>query len=147
LAAKTLSGGFSLTPENANTMKGDTTLEAAERYGSIPAHIRVKEQSNYTWQIYVDGPKTLHPDVSYSFQGDQPAGRIKFVAAGSSPGHDVKPTGMTVGEPNRNWHIKSFESRDLGEIKIPEAGYYTISLEIQPEDEPIDFQWLWLDEQ
>ena len=146
LASKTLSGGFSLTPENANMMKGDTTLVAAERYGSIPAHIQVKEQSNYTWQIYVDGPKTLHPDVSYSFQGDQPAGRIKFVAAGSSLVHDVKPTGMTVGEPNRDWHIKSFESHDLGDIKIPEAGYYTISLEIQPEDEPIDFQWLWLDE-
>ena len=146
LVAKTLSGGYSLTPENANAMKGDTAVVPAKRNGSIPAHIQVKEKSVYTWQIYVDGPKTLQADVSYSFQSDKPASRVIFTAADSSLEHEVKPTGMTVGEPNSDWHIKSFESRDLGKIKFPEAGYYDISVEIQPEREPFGFQWLWLEE-
>jgi len=147
LASKTLSGGFSLKPGNASGKDGDTILIPAQRRGSIPSHVQVQQNSRYTWKIYVNGPKTLQADVSYSFQGDHASGRIQVVAAGSSLEHEMKPTGMTVGEPNRDWHIKSFESRDLGMIKIPEAGYYNISLEFDPENEPIDFQWLWLEEQ
>ncbi|MFP4622482.1 MAG: alpha-L-fucosidase [Bacteroidales bacterium] len=146
LAAKNLSGGFSLTPENANKLEGDTTVDPAQKRGSIPPHVQVKHKSRYSWQIYVDGPKTLKADVSCSFQGNQSAGTIKVTSADSMVQHKVKPTGMTVGEPNSDWHIKSFESQDLGKIKLPEAGYYNISLEIEPEDEPIDFQWLWLEE-
>ena len=147
LASKTLSGGFSLKPGNASGKDGDTTLIPTQKRGSIPSHVQVEQKSRYTWKIYVNGPKTLQADVSYSFQGDHASGRIQVVAAGSSLEHEMKPTGMTVGEPNREWHIKSFESQDLGVIKIPEAGYYNIFLKFDPEDEPIDFQWLWLEEQ
>ena len=146
LVARTISGGFSLTPDNAGSMEGETTVMPAKKRGSIPAHLRIQEKSLFNWRIYVNEPKTLQADVSCSFQGERPAGRIKFAAAGSSVEHEVKPTGMTVGEPNSDWHIKSFESQDLGKINFPEAGFYDISLKIDPEDEPIDFQWLWLKE-
>jgi hypothetical protein len=55
---------------------------------------------------------------------------------------------MFVTEPNRNWHVDSYNSHRTGKLEFPEPGYYDIVLELDPErKERINFQWLWLGEQ
>jgi alpha-L-fucosidase len=147
LVGKSLYGGYSLTPRNAISSEGSTTVFPTSRRGSVPAHVTVSEKSFYRWRIYLDKPAMLHADLSYAFQGDNGKGLLKVKSEAGKLSARVKFTGQTVGEPNSNWHIESFNSHPLGSLGFPEPGLYDISLEIDPgKNEEIGFQWLWLQE-
>ncbi len=147
LVAQSVYSGYSLNPSNTTKMEGDTEIEKPQRFGSVPAHIIVKEKSTYQWRVYIEKAKTVQVDVSYNFKGEKGAGNLSVKAAGILINQEVQPTGLTVGEPNSDWHIHSFNSHRVGEISFKESGYYDITLELNPaKNEPIDFQWLWLNE-
>jgi len=60
LAAKTVPGGYSLTPGNFIEAKGNTLYKAKSgRWGSIPGHIVVNKKSKYIWRIFVEEPMTM----------------------------------------------------------------------------------------
>ncbi len=145
LVARSVYGGFSLTPGHVLESVGNTKLEAPDRRGTVPAHIRITEKSSYRWRIYVEKPTRLYTDVSYSFQGQEGRGSLSVHSRAGSLQADFSPTGMFVGEPNRDWQIESFNAHRLGQLEFPEAGYYDIHLEISPPaEEVVKFQWLWL---
>ena len=147
LVAQRIFGGFAMTPAEAIHREGDTGIFPASRRGTVPAHIEVSEKSIYRWSIYLEKPTTLVADVSYSFQGQEGKSRLKVISGDNTLSAPVKPTGQTVGEPNSNWHIDNFNSHRLGQLSFREAGYHTISLEVDPaKGEKIKFQWLWMEE-
>jgi hypothetical protein len=42
--------------------------------------------------------------------------------------------------------VGNFKSHTIGEIKITEAGYYDVQLELNAgEKSPVGFQWVWLE--
>jgi len=146
LAAQSVYGGFSLKPSNTISLDGDTYVEPADRFGSVPAHIKVSKKSTYRWRIYIDSPISLFTDVSYNFQGEKGKGTITVKSAGNILSVPVQPTGRYVGEPNQEWQIDSFNSHRIGKLEFSGPGYYEIELEVAPEkNEKIDFQWLWLE--
>jgi alpha-L-fucosidase len=145
LVAKTVDGGYSLKNNNTMSSQGDIEIKNSERRGTVPAHIVVKQQYEGKWKIFIDQAGTYSIDVSYSFQGEKPSGKISIQAANSSMEHDVTPTGLTVGEPNRDWHIDDFEAYHIGTIRFPETGLYEIILDVNAKrNNPIKFQWLWI---
>lgn len=145
LVAKTVDGGYSLLPSNQKPAEDFFIMERAGRYGTIPAHVVVKSEKSFGWKIYIDEPGEKTIDVSYSFQTDNSTGKLVVNAAGSSLSHKVSPTGLTVGEPNQNWHIDNFSSHRIGKIDFPEKGFYDIGLTVQPgENEEVKFQWIWI---
>jgi alpha-L-fucosidase len=147
LAAKSVYGGFSLKPSNAVSLDGDSYVEHADRFGSVPAHIKVRKNSTYRWRIYMDKPGNFFCDVSYSYQGKPGKGLVTVRSAGRTLSEQVQPTGRYVGEPNREWHIDSFISHRTGKLEFTGPGYYELELEVSPDtNESIDFQWLWLEE-
>jgi len=147
LTAQSVYGGYALNPARANEQKGTTTFSPPTRRGTVPAHIKVKEKSSYSWRIYVDGPMTLNADVSYAFQGEKAKGTVTVSSKAGKLKSTFQTTGLFVGEPNAGWEIESFNSHRLGKLEFTEAGYYDISLEIDPhKGENIAFQWLWLGE-
>ena len=146
LAAQSVYGGFSLKPSNTIGLDGDTYVEPADRFGSVPAHIKVSKKSTYRWRIYIDSPISLFTDVSYNFQGENGKGTITVKSEGNILSVPVLPTGRYVGEPNQEWQIDSFNSHRIGKLEFSGPGYYEIELEVAPEkNEKIDFQWLWLE--
>ena len=148
LVAQSVYGGYSMIPANALGLTGNTVVKAPSRRGTVPGHIMVSEKSNYRWRMYVYRPMTMYADVSYSFQGEEGKGTLYVESQAGSLKARFKPTGMTVGEPNSNWQIESFNSHRLGQLEFPRAGYYDISLEIAPRrGEQAGFQWLWLGEE
>jgi alpha-L-fucosidase len=74
------------------------------------------------WKIYVDEPGNKTVDVSYSFQGENPKGKLRISSAKTVLNMKLKPTGETVGEPNSDWVIDNFKSYRLGKIYFPEKG-------------------------
>jgi len=145
LVAQSVYGGFSLSPGRAIESAGNGKVEAPERRGTVPAHIRITEKSSYRWRIFVEKPMHLHADVSYSFQGQEGKGSLTLDSQAGSLQATFRPTGMFVGEPNRDWQIESFNAHRLGQLEFPEAGYYDIHLEvIPPVGEEVNFQWLWM---
>ncbi len=145
LAARSVYGGFSLIPSNTSSMDGNTNVEPAERFGSVPSHIKVSKKSTYGWRIYIDRPMSVFTDVSYSYQGKLGEGSVKVKSAGVVHSEPVQPTGRYVGEPQKEWQIDSFNSHRIGKLEFSQSGYYDITLEIDPaKNETIDFQWLWL---
>lgn len=148
LVARSLSGGFSLTPKNWTSSNGDNTLKKAERRGSIPAHVPVKNKSAYQWQLFIDEPGTYKIDASYSFQGKKTNGKILVSTKGITLDHQVQPTGKTVGEPRADWVIDSFNATSLGNINFASPGFYGINVEISPgKGDEIKFQWIWLEKE
>ena len=145
LVAITIDGGFSLRQNNVISEEGDRILQKYQRRGTVPEHIEVPKSYQSSWKIFVNKPGQMDLDVSYSFQGEKPAGNISIEVAGKKLRHDVSPTGLTVGEPNQNWHIDNFKSHRLGTINFPKAGIYEISMNVKAGKEPIKFQWLWLE--
>lgn len=146
LVAITVDGGYSLTPANLISEVGDRTAKGVDRRGTVPAHVLIEESYQSTWKIYVDKPGPKQIDVSYSFQGEKPKGAISVRASKATLKHEVAPTGLTVGEPNRNYHIDNFKSNKLGSIDFPEKGIYEIILEVEAKnDNAIKFQWLWVE--
>lgn len=147
LVAKTVSGGYSLTPLNAISASGNTTRKSKDVGGTIPAYVLIKEKVVYTWRIYVDQPLTLRADASYSFQEKVGNGEIKLILNNTELIHKIMPTGKTVGEPNENWVVPNFKSNSLGKIKLDKPGYYTITSEINPKrNNELQLNWLWLEE-
>lgn len=148
LTAQTVYGGYSLLPEKATNSSGNTHIEKAKRFGSVPRHVKVTRKSNYQWRIYVDEPCTKFADVSYNFQGKIAKGTVTVKVDHTVIKQTIQPTGRTVGEPNQNWQIDCYKSHRIGKFKFPKAGYYDISLEINPaKNEETGFQWLWLGNQ
>ena len=145
LVAKTVDGGYALMQQNSASEEGERILKSYDKGGTVPPHCVVQDTYQSTWKIYVDQPGELIVDVSYSFQGEKPNGTIKVKASDSELKLNVSPTELTVGEPNRNWHIDNFTSHRLGTINFPKAGIYEISMDIDAKkDKAIKFQWLWL---
>jgi alpha-L-fucosidase len=145
LVAQSVYGGFSLTPAHVLESMGNTKLEAPDRRGTVPAHTRITEKSSYLWRIYVEKPMRLYADVSYSYQGEGGKGSLLVNSQAGSLQASLRPTGMFVGEPNRDWQIESFNAHRLGRLEFPEAGFYDIRLEVEPPvGEEVKFQWLWV---
>ncbi|MCL3779257.1 alpha-L-fucosidase [Prolixibacteraceae bacterium JC049] len=146
LVGKTVDRGYSLTPKNSLN-ESELKIVNPKRFGSIPEHVKVSRKQEFQWKIYVEQPKTLHIDASYSFQGNKDDGTIELSMAKSNRKLKVKPTGLTVGEPNSDWHIPNFDAHRMGTIEITEPGYYTINMKVKSSDKhPILFQWIWLGE-
>lgn len=145
LVAKTNQGGYSLTPRNLKHSEGGMNIQPKDRRGTIPEHTAVSRSQKMTWKIYVDEPGSKKVDVSYSFQGKSPGGKLEITSAQTVLTHKFESTGKTVGEPNSNWVIDNFKSYQLGEIHFPEKGYYEIELNVTPEKkDEVLFQWIWL---
>jgi len=144
LVAKTTDGGFSLTPQNLIYSEEEITIQPKSRRGTIPEYTPVDGSQKMKWKIYVDEPGTRAIDVSYSFQGENPKGKMKISSAGTVLTHEIESTGKTVGEPNSNWVIDNFKSYRLGKIHFPEKGFYEIEVDLNPEEE-VKFQWIWIE--
>jgi alpha-L-fucosidase len=145
LVAKTVDGGYSLLPQNQNPKDEDLVINQKERGGTVPMHVELKTEKTFSWRIYIDSPGEKLLDVSYSLQNEKSQSRIKVKAAGKTLINDITPTGQTVGEPNRGWHIDNYKSYRLGKINFPEKGFYPIELTIEPaQNEQVNFQWLWI---
>ena len=146
LVAKTVDGGYSLKHTNVAAEEGERMLKNYDRGGTVPPHIIIQKSYRSSWRIFVDQPGEMIVDVSYSFQGEKSMGRILVKAADVDLKHKVTPTDLTVGEPNRDWHIDNFASSRMGTINFPKAGIYEISMEVVAgKEEPVKFHWLWLE--
>ncbi|MEM7484586.1 MAG: alpha-L-fucosidase [Bacteroidota bacterium] len=147
LVAKSTYGGYSLTPNNLPKLISDYPIVGAARKGTVPDHIKVKESSDFQWRIYVENPISVYADVSYSSQSKQNQGKITIKGANLKIDGEIRFTGSTVGEPNLDWHIDSFNPHRIGVLDFPKPGYYDITLNIVPDNEKsVDFQWLFLSE-
>jgi len=146
LVARSESGGYLLTPGNINSTNGYIKIKPAGKFGSIPEHVVVEKELLLEWTLYIDEPGKYNVDASYSFQEEKIAGELSFTLNESTLSQDIQPTGKYVGEPNSNWVIESFNSSKLGEVEIPNKGFYDIRFKIKPqEDKPVNFQWVWLE--
>ncbi len=145
LAAKTVDGGYSLTPGNQLTKETNLVTQPISRGGTIPEHTVVNKKQTFKWKVYIDQPGEKNIDVSYSFQNNQRKSQIVFKVANKELIHEVTQTGKTVGEPNSNWVIDAYTSHHLGKINFPENGFYEIQMDILPyKNESINFQWVWV---
>ncbi|KOH43393.1 alpha-L-fucosidase [Sunxiuqinia dokdonensis] len=145
LVAKTADGGYALNPDNLISESGDRELIAAQQHGTVPAHVVVPKSYQASWKLFIDEPGVYKVDASYSFQGEKSAGQIQVTAANKTVRQPIAPTGLTVGEPNSNWHIPNFVSHRLGTIHFSEAGEYEISMQLEAgRNTPVQLQWLWL---
>ena len=131
LLAKTTEGGYNLNHDNIQNENGSKALRASERRGTVPEHIVIEGNYEATWKIFVENPGEKTVDISYSFQGEESAGKVTVSTDQSSVSDGINPTGLTVGEPNRNWHIDNFKSHRLGTINFTSAGIYEINMEIE----------------
>lgn len=145
LVAKTTDGGYALYPGNQNPANKSLPIHPPSRRESVPAYVSVNTSKSMKWQLYVDEKGEKSIDVSYSFQEEKGKDKLIVRAANNELEHTIIPTGKTVGEPDSNWVIESFESHRLGNIYFPAPGYYEIEIFIQPEDNrEVKFQWIWI---
>jgi alpha-L-fucosidase len=145
VVGKTVDGGFSMTPQNQNTIDETLIINKKERGGTVPEYTIVKEKKSFRWRFYVDEPGEKTVDISYSFQSNSINSKLSVIAADVKLMHKILPTGKTIGEPNQNWIIDNFKSTHLGKINFPEKGIYMIELEIIPgNDDELKFQWVWV---
>jgi alpha-L-fucosidase len=145
LVAQTVDGGYSLLPQNCLQTNKELQLKKSQQRESIPDHLNVSSVTNLNWKIYVYEPGEKRVDVSYSFQGKTSGGKLRIVCANHLINHSMVPTGKTVGEPNSDWVIESYESHHLGRVNFPAPGIYEIALELEPgRDEEVNFQWIWI---
>lgn len=143
--SKTVDGGYSLKHENVISEEGEMTIQGYDRRGTIPPHIIVEDEYKSSWKIYVDQPGIHTFDISYSCQSEKPKGKVTVIAAKTSLNHEINPTGLTVGEPNSDWHIDNFRSHHLGTINFTKPGIYEIYMDIDTNNKnPVKFQWLWM---
>ncbi len=145
LVAQTVDGGFSLLPQNQNTIDESLIINPKERKGTIPAHVEVDKNKTFLWKIYVNEPGEKNIDISYSFQNESEKSKLSLSVAGTTISQVISPTGKTVGEPGQNYVIDNYKSNRLGKINFPEKGYYDIELTIEPaENDKVNFQWVWI---
>ena len=145
LVAQTTEGGYNLKQGNIQNEDGSRALRTSEKRGTVPEHVVIEGKYTTTWQIYVDQAGEKSVDVSYSFPEEEPHGTVAVSVNKSSVSEKIHPTGLTVGEPNRNWHIDNFKSHRLGTINFPSPGIYEINMEIEAKKgKPVKFQWVWV---
>ncbi len=145
LVAKTMEGGYSLTPKNINPADETLNIKRKERSGTMPEFGVFDSHKILKWKLYIDKIGEKNVDISYSFQNNSTKNQLKVKAANTTLTHIIKPTGKTVGEPNQNWVINNFKSQSIGKINFPEIGFYEIELEVIPaEDGELEFQWIWI---
>ena len=144
LAAKTIDGGYSLTPKNLY-QKDKFVINKKEREGTIPEYVFVDSEKTFNWKIYIDEPGEKNIDISYSYQNNSNKNQLVCKTANTKLIHQVLNTGKTVGEPNQNWVIDNFKSNRLGKINFPVAGFYEVELEVIPDkNDELKFQWIWI---
>lgn len=147
LVAKSVYGGYSLTPWNAYKFYGTATTEKAENFGSVPKHVKIKEKQQYFWKVNISQPTTLSFTTSYSCQEKKPTGSLKVKVNNHELSGSLQPTGKTVGEPKQDWVIDQFLQFSLGSMQLNQKGVVEIELEIEPaEGQELDFQWLWINQ-
>ncbi|MFW6369812.1 MAG: alpha-L-fucosidase, partial [Bacteroidota bacterium] len=145
LVAKNTDNGYALTPVNNTAINAGIELQPKSRRGTVPEHATVDQKQTLKWKIYIDQPGDKHVDVSYSFQGTNPGGKIRIKADNDSIVHEVQPTGKTVGEPNASWIIDNFKSFSAGTMNFPKKGVYEVEAEIAPpKGQEVHFQWIWI---
>ena len=145
IVAKTIDGGFSLKPDNQSPEPENQEIISPSKYGTVPSHINVLESQTLKWKVFIDEPGTKSIDVSYSYQGEVGKGQFIVQTLQTEITADIQNTGLTVGEPNEDWHIECYKAKHIGKIEFPEAGMYEILLQIKPaKNEPVKFQWLWI---
>ncbi|WP_167605394.1 alpha-L-fucosidase [Maribellus sediminis] len=145
IAAKTTDGGYALKPHNQISRLKNISVTPASNYGTVPAHVVVENEQTFKWKVFINEPGDKKVDVSYSFQGKANSGKFTVRIFKAELTGDISETGLTVGEPNENWHIENFKSKNLGTIHFPEAGMYDIELSIEPaKNESVNFQWMWI---
>lgn len=146
LVGQSVYGGYALTPHKAHKIDGDDFILSKKKFGSIPERVVIKNKSQYQWTFYVDRPVKLKTDISYSFTTENGQGNLLVKVENQTLNHEFQTTRKVVGEPNSNWQIPGFESYRIGELSIDKAGYYKLTLEINPEkNQPLEFQWIWLE--
>tara|TARA_A100000164_G_scaffold314532_1_gene293782 strand:- start:1709 stop:3520 length:1812 start_codon:yes stop_codon:yes gene_type:complete len=147
LVAKTKNGGYALNYSNAMTKKGKSIINGSKRFGSIPFNIEVKDSLILKWKVFVEKPSCYSIDTSYNFQKKITNGYLSIEVNNEEFKHKLEYSGKTVGEPNQDWMIDRFHSFRLGQIKFDSPGFYFIELKIKANPQnPIQWQWLWLDE-
>ena len=145
LVAKTVDGGYSLTPENMYPKNETLSVAKKERGGTVPEFALIDSQNTLKWKIYVDEPGEKKVDISYSYQNHSDKNYLTLQAADIKLSHTILNTGKTVGEPNQNWVIDNFKATKLGKINFPDKGFYQIELEVVPEkNDELKFQWIWV---
>ena len=145
LVAKTSDGGYALRPDNQVTENKNQQLIAASKYGTVPAHLNVIKEQTLKWKIFIDKPGDKKIDVSYSFQGNPNDAAFTIRSNNQEITSKIQATGLTVGEPNEDWHIQRFKALHLGDISFSQPGLYEIELRITPSmSAPVKFQWLWI---
>ncbi len=146
LVAKSVYGGYSLTPYNFYDHKGSSMRVKPKVYGSIPAHLNVDEDSEYHWRIFVDKPGQKKLDVSYGFEGEGNGGSISAEVAGETFKLGVENTGLFVTEPGQDSRLENYKSYNPGTVKFDKPGYYDVKVEVKPKKgKEIHLQWLWLE--
>lgn len=145
LVAQTSDGGFSLTPKNLTTTNNPLDIQKKSLNGTVPEHTTLTQPQKMVWRIYVDIPDSKNMDLSYSFQGENPTGKVTVTVNGQTLMHKLTNTGKTIGEPNSNWVVDDFRAFRIGLIHFTKPGFYDIEVEVAPgTDEQVDFQWVWI---
>ncbi len=145
LVAKTMDGGFSLTPKNINPKDESISINRKEKSGTVPEYSVIDSRKTLKWKLYIDTVGEKNIDVSYSYQQNSDKNQLIVKVANTKLSHLIKPTGKTVGEPNQNWVIDNFKSHTIGKVNFPETGFYEIELEVIPEkNDELEFQWIWI---
>ncbi len=138
-------GGFNLNPQNIQTSSDTFEVEKVSMYGSVPEHIPIFRQQVFKWRIYISEPCVLKVDMSYFYSGEKQSGFIKIKSDNEVVEQKLLPGRKTVGEPNKDWHIKRFEAHKIGNLHFPKKGFYSIEAQINPnKNETVDFQWIYL---
>ncbi len=145
LVARTVDGGYSLRHENRVSEEGERSRAPASRRGTVPPHLVVEGDYTCRWKVFIEKPGRLRVDASYAAPEGETLGTLRVEAATSVLEHVVEPTGLTVGEPNQDWHIANFASHSLGSVEFGSAGVHDVTLRVEAgTDGPLQLQWLWL---
>lgn len=145
LVAKTIDGGYSLTPKNIIQKVETISINRKEKSGTVPEHSVIDSPKTLKWRLWIDtvGEKNIY--ISYSYLQNSDKNQLIVKVANTKLSHLIKPTGKTVGEPNQNWVIDNFKSHTIGKVNFPETGFYEIELEVIPEkNDELKFQWIWI---
>lgn len=113
-------------------------------HGSVPAHIVVKDKSEYTWSFYAPTPGEYAVDISYSEQNKN--GQSSYTIELNNQVLDGKfvPTKRMVVEPIMKWYVDNYAASRVGKVKIESPGIYSVTLRVAPRKSTPKVQWLWV---
>ena len=146
LVGKNFERGFSLNLQNYHMLKNNSGINKKTKYGTIPENISLSSEEVINWKIFIDEPGKYLFDTSYSNQSDKDLGDIVvFVDNKQVLKGNFKPTGKTVGEPLKDWHIKNFKSHRIGEVEFKNSGIYDITIHLKSRKKNIiNWSWMWI---